>query len=68
MAGLSARSPSWNWLPIVVAPGCLGHPTSIVSVRATKLFMVGKLTFTCLICIHTALIILLKFFNFKAFH
>ena len=64
----SVRSPSWNWLPIVVAPECLGHPTSIVSVRATKLFMVGKLTFTCLICIHTALIIIYyyKFFNFKA--
>ena len=34
MAGLSGfashlvRSPSWSWLPIVVAPGCLGCPTS----------------------------------------
>ena len=34
----SARTPSWSWLPIVVAPGCLGHPTSTVSDRATKLF------------------------------
>ena len=34
----SVRSPSWSWLPIVVAPGCLRHPTSTVSVRATKLF------------------------------
>ena len=33
-------SPSWSWLPIVVAPGCLGHPTSTVSVRATKLFII----------------------------
>ena len=30
--------PSWSWLPIVVAPGCLGHPTSTDSVSATKLF------------------------------
>ena len=22
------QSPSWSWLPIVEAPGCLGHPTS----------------------------------------
>ena len=36
----SVRSPSWSWLPIVVAPACLGHPTSTVSVRATKLFNV----------------------------
>ena len=35
----SVRSPSWSWLPIVVAPGCLGHPTSTVSVRMTKLFI-----------------------------
>ena len=28
-----------SWLPIVVAPGCLGHPTSTVSDRATKLFI-----------------------------
>ena len=35
---LPERSPPWSWLPIVVAPGCLGHPTSTVSVRATKLF------------------------------
>ena len=34
----SVRSPSWSWLPIVVAPGCLRHPTSTVSVRVTKLF------------------------------
>ena len=35
----SVRSPSWNWMPIVqVAPGCLGHPTSTNSDRATKLF------------------------------
>ena len=34
----SVQSPSWSWLPIVVAPGSLGHPTSTVSVRATKLF------------------------------
>ena len=27
-----------SWLTIVVAPGCLGHPTSTVSDRATKLF------------------------------
>ena len=27
----SVRSPSWSWLPIVVAPGCIGHPTSTVS-------------------------------------
>ena len=24
----SVQSPSWNWLSIVEAPGCLGHPTS----------------------------------------
>ena len=24
----SVQSPSWSWLPIVVAPGCLRHPTS----------------------------------------
>ena len=24
----SVQSPSWSWLPIVEAPGCLGHPTS----------------------------------------
>ena len=24
----SLQSPSWSWLPIVEAPGCLGHPTS----------------------------------------
>ena len=34
----SVRSPSWSWLPIVEAPGCLGHPTSTDSVSATKLF------------------------------
>ena len=34
------QSPSWSWLPIVVAPGCLGHPTSTVSDRATKLFII----------------------------
>ena len=38
----SVRSPSWSWLPIVVAPGCLGHPTSTVLVRVTKLFMCEK--------------------------
>ena len=38
------RSPSWSLLPIVVAPGCLGHPTSTVSVRATKLFIVIDVT------------------------
>ena len=27
----SVQSPSWSWLPIVVAPGFLGHPTSTVS-------------------------------------
>ena len=36
----SVQSPSWSWLPVVVAPGCLGHPTSIDSVTATKLFTV----------------------------
>ena len=35
----SVQSPSWSWLPIVVAPGCLGYPISTVSVRATKLFI-----------------------------
>ena len=34
----SVWSPSWSWLPIVVAPGCFGHPTSTVSDRVTKLF------------------------------
>ena len=29
------QSPSWSWLPIVEAPGCLGHLTSH---RATQLF------------------------------
>ena len=29
-------------LPIVVAPGCLGHPTSTVSVRVTMLFIEGE--------------------------
>ena len=24
----SMQSPSWSWLPIVKAPGCLRHPTS----------------------------------------
>ena len=24
----SVQSPSWSWLPIVEAPGCLGYPTS----------------------------------------
>ena len=24
----SVQSPSWSLLPIVEAPGCLGHPTS----------------------------------------
>ena len=24
----SVKSPSWSWLPIVEAPGCLGNPTS----------------------------------------
>ena len=24
----SVQSPSWSWLPIVEAPGCLRHPTS----------------------------------------
>ena len=33
----SVRSPSWSWLPIVVAPRCLGHTTSTESVSATKL-------------------------------
>ena len=39
----SVRSPSWSWLPIVVAPGCLRHPTSTVSVWATKLFTVNNI-------------------------
>ena len=43
----SVRSPSWSWLPIVVAPGCLGHPTSTVSDRATKLFIIEKTNLWC---------------------
>ena len=39
---LSVRSPPWSWLPRVVAPGCLGHPSSTVSVRVTKLFLSGQ--------------------------
>ena len=34
---LSVQSPSWSWLPIVVASGCLRHTTSTESVSATKL-------------------------------
>ena len=34
----SVQSPPWSWLPKMVAPGCLGHPTSTDSVSATKLF------------------------------
>ena len=35
------------WLPIVVAPGCLGYPTSTVSDRATKLFIIEKTNLWC---------------------
>ena len=37
----SVRSPSWSWLPIVVAPGCLGHPTSTVSERRSCLMLLN---------------------------
>ena len=38
LPAISAVTIMWSWLPIVVAPGCLGHLTS--RVRATKLFTV----------------------------
>ena len=38
----SVRSPSWSWLPIVVAPGCLGHPTSTVSERRSCLMRLNE--------------------------
>ena len=46
----SVRSPSWSWLPIVVAPGCLGHPTSTVSGRRSclpLLFYVNPNNLSC---------------------
>ena len=42
-----SQSPSWSWLPIVVAPGCLRHPTSTVSVWAMKLFTVNNILLMC---------------------
>ena len=34
----SVQSPSWSWLPKMVAPGCPRHSTSTDSVSVTKLF------------------------------
>ena len=36
----SAQSPSWRWLPIVEAPGCLRHPTSTERRSCLHLFLV----------------------------